>query len=295
MGSDKFKNELDGLRKDLKRFETKDSGFDNKLNELKSSMNKLENMGIPEFKKEDDSFMNKGKSNAAKEPEKPKEKTETKEPKKEDKKSIASETVGSGKPTSKTKSNKKEKSKVSEKKEEEKKEEKLTAEQAKIIDKSKKQEKKPETRQTDKSESKEEAQKREPEKPVETGISKLKDTFSSSTDEKIDKLQDSILHLDEALKNLISIFSNATKELGEDPDKELKVKMDKIIEQNDKILSRLDEKPKSTVKEELSGSPFLPKANLPPEMEPVKYHSAPKPPEDDTIPRLKPRKGKYNV
>ncbi len=125
---------------------------------------------------------------------------------------------------------------------------------------------------------------------------------------KVDILESSIKHLDNAIQSLIKIIGNAKGEFNKSSGAE--EKLDEIIRQNRAIISKLNQLPtdspsktKSEKKENASfsessyggKSPFMPKANLPHLDNGLKRNPAPRPPEEDndtTIPYLKPRKKK---
>lgn len=230
--SDKFENELKGLKKDLEKYDKTD--LNKNIDELKNTVNKLENMDInlkaPLDKKD----------------------TEEKEAK-----NSKGETGKDTPPVSDTNYSTQENSK-----------------------------KPPETnsgKQENKSKEKQTTAVQKPTEtvPIESGVSK----------DKIDSLQESVSHLDKAIKNMVSIFNNAISELQNDnSEQEMSDKLDRIIKQNEKILSKLEASGEIPAAEKKGGSPFPPKP--PAGLDSMKQNPAPKPPEDDHIPRLQPRKGK---
>ncbi|MFW6013918.1 MAG: hypothetical protein ACOCQG_01985 [Candidatus Nanoarchaeia archaeon] len=134
-------------------------------------------------------------------------------------------------------------------------------------------------------------------------------TLEKPAQGKVDMLENSIKHLDNAIQSLIKIIGNAKN--GFSNNSGTNEKLDEIIRQNRAIISKLNQIPgeksetktKTEQKEEGSSpvsslstkSPFLPKPNVPHMNYGFKKNPAPRPPEDDndtTIPYLKPRREK---
>lgn len=298
MGSDKFEEELKGLKKDLKKFSpSQDSNFEDKLNELKSGMEKIDKMDIPTS---EDITPGSGNEEKNQEEKSGSQEDLTGDTAQKDELKENSNQQDTQEPSSKKQSQPASTSQDAESTEAPGMNDSNRESEPEETGTEKQEEAEKSTSEPDEKEPTEALQQKEDNSPQEEA--EKEPGSGSPTDEKIDTLHKSIQHLDKAIKNLITIFNRATNELEDDSESELSEKMDKIIKQNEKILSKLDSSDSGEEKKEpgeqpaQGGSPFMPKPHLPPEMKPIKQNEAPKPPEeDDHIPKLKPRKSKNDV